>query len=606
MSEQSLRAALAEAGKSIKPPPKLSYSAWGKEHYRLVSGANVGRFRPWKFQEAWLDAFGDPLVERVSIIKCAQVGYTSCLTCSIGADAANDPTSVILLMPTDDDARGIVVDDIDPAFRDVPVLSDLMVQGRYDGRNTLTQRVLRGGGSLKVLSARAPRNLRRHRARKLYCDEVDGMEVTKEGDPIELAVNRTISFADRKIIMGSTPSDDVTSIIIRQYEQSNRQIFEVKCPHCEEFFELLWEHIAWEKGRPETVHAVCPSNGCIIEEKYKPAMVDGGHWRAQNPEIIKHVGFRINALVSLQPNSTWQDHVQSYEKARRAGPAQMQPFVNTVLGKPWSSAIDAVSEAELMSRVEPFRLRWDNDKAEWDAEIPTEVSFITAGVDVQGDRCEITFVGWSRNQRWILGHEVVRGATNLESTWSEVDSVLSTTWRHPLGGSIGVEAAGVDSGDGNRTQEVYNFVASRSGRKIVAIKGAAGARPAIKAAAKRSKKAGVIPYIVGVDGLKADILSATAAEKGQTGAFRFSDCLDEQWFMQFTAERRVVDYVSGRPVQKFERIQNRQAEALDCVVYALAVRGLCRFDFETRDRELAVKPALNKSTMKSSLSRLHG
>jgi phage terminase large subunit GpA-like protein len=596
-----------EAAKSLKPPPKLSYSQWATTHFRVVSGANVGRYRPWKFQRGWLDAMGDPLLERVSIIKAAQVGYTTALTASIGADAANDPTSVILLMPTDDDARGIIVDDIDPAFREVPALAGLMRTGRFDGRNTLTQRVMLGGGSLKVLAARSPRNLRRHRARKLYCDEVDGMEITKEGDPIDLAENRTISFADRKLVSGSTPKEEATSIITRRYRESDQRIFEVPCPQCGHCFELLWDHLAWEKGKPETVYAKCPESGCVIEEKHKPAMVEAGEWRATHPEVVGHAGFRINALVSLQANASWPKHVLAYEKAVRAGPAALQPFYNTVLGLAWSNTLEAVSEHELMARRENFGLRWNNDLSKWRVDIPAEVRYITAGVDVQHDRFETTLIGWSENQRWILGHEVTRGPTNLETTWSELDWLLSLRWPHPLGGEIGVEAAGIDSGDGNRTQFVYNFVVSRSARRIFAVRGDEGPRPVIKLGAKRKKGrySAVTPYIVGVDQVKADIITSVGAEKGTPGAFRFADCLDEEWFRQFTSERRAVEYKAGRPKVVFKRIENRAAEALDATVYGLAVRQLCRFDYAAREKALSIGPKIPRPSMKDALAKLH-
>jgi phage terminase large subunit GpA-like protein len=68
--------------------------------------------------------------------------------------------------------------------------------------------------------------------------------------------------------------------------------------------------------------------------------------------------------------------------------------------------------------------------------------------------------------------------------------------------------------------------------------------------------------------------------------FRYSEFLDEDWFRQFTAERRKVEYVKGRPVITFERIGYRAAEALDCVVYGLAVRAVCTFRFDDRQVEL--------------------
>lgn len=548
---------------------------------------------------------GDPLIERVSVIKSARTGYTKSVVAAIGAIAANDPGPIILLMPTDDDARGIAVDEIDPAFKESPALRGLMRVGRFDGRNTLTQRMMLGGGSLKILSAMAPRNLRRHTARYLFCDEVDGMKVTKEGDPTVIAIKRTTSFADRKIVMGSTPVDETTSLIIKRYEESDKRVFEIPCIHCRVPFELLWEHLDWEEGKPETVKAWCPSCHCEIDERHKPEMVEAGEWRATAPWVKGHAGFRLNALISMFANAAWPKLVEEYEIAKKNGPAAMQVFYNTVLGKVWSTAIDVVSESQLMARREDFGIAWDMDLSRWREQIPTEVAYITAGVDVQVDRLEIVFLGHSADHRWVLGHHIIWGNTLLKSTWEELRSVLATTWRHPLGGTIGAEAAAVDSGDGNRTQQVYDFCETTQGEKIFAIKGDDGPRRVLEVSKKRRRNRTAPLYIVGVDQVKTDVVTMLPKEKGEPQAFRLSNSLTEEFILQLNAERRVVVYKAGRPVITFERIGQRKAEALDALTYAIAIRQVCRFDFDKRYEELKGQPVQRKS-LKDIVSRLHG
>ena len=65
-------------------------------------------------------------------------------------------------------------------------------RSRGGERDTLTSRRF-ASGSLKVVAARAPRNLRRHTARILLVDEADAMEIGPEGYPIRLAERRTLS-----------------------------------------------------------------------------------------------------------------------------------------------------------------------------------------------------------------------------------------------------------------------------------------------------------------------------------------------------------------------------------------------------------------------------
>lgn len=612
MASEAVERLFGSVSRALRPPEVLSYSHWAMENFRLAGNtAAKGKFRPWKFQRGILDAIGDPLIERVTVIKSARTGFTVSLVAAIGAVAANDPSPIILLMPTDDDARGIVVDEIDPAFRDSPTLRALMQTGRFDGRNTLTQRALLGGGTLKVISARAPRNLRRHTTRFLFCDEVDGMEVTKEGDPIVLAEKRTISYPDRKIVIGSTPVDEATSIVLAKYGESDQRIFEIPCVECGDVFELLWENIDWIAGKPKTAVCVCPSCGSTIEEMHKPGMVEAGEWRAMAPEIERHAGFRMNALISQFSNVSWANLVEEWEKAEKGGPAAMQVFVNTNLGKAWSTTISYVSQDQLVARAEDFGIKWDVETGTWREDIPEQVAYITAGVDVQVDRLEITFMGYSPDERYVLGHHIVYGGTNLETTWEELHSVLTTTWRHPLGGQIGISAAGVDSGDGNRTQYVYDYCERTQGLKIVAIKGREGPIKVIEASKTRRRNRTAPLFIVGVDQVKTDILVTLPLERGKPQCFRFSNTLSEEWFRQVTAERRVVKIKSGnsakagRPEIVFERIKGRKAEALDTVVYGLAVKYLCKFDFETRYSELKGSPVERRS-LRDLSSRLNG
>jgi phage terminase large subunit GpA-like protein len=63
---------------------------------------------------------------------------------------------------------------------------------------------------------------------------------------------------------------------------------------------------------------------------------------------------------------------------------------------------------------------------------------------------------------------------------------------------------------------------------------------------------------------------------------------------------------TGRPYISFDRIGKRKAEALDSLVYAIAIRQVCRFDYEKRYEELKAKAAPPKKSLKDLVSRLHG
>ena len=240
------------------------------------------------------------------------------------------------------------------------------------------------------MAAKAPRNLRRHNVRVLLIDEADGMEPGPEGNPVVLAERRTMSFANRKIVMGSTPTLEETSNVLRSYATSDQRVFEVPCPECGEFTEILWQHIEWEPDKPETAAFRCPHCEETISERFKAGMMAAGRWRATCPDVKGHAGFRINALVSPHANASWSRLAAEF-LAAKGSPDTLQVFVNTILAQGWREESEAVDESALQARAEPFGLE----------NIPPGVLIVTAGVDVQDDRLETTFVGWSRDAvRW--------------------------------------------------------------------------------------------------------------------------------------------------------------------------------------------------------------
>jgi len=554
---------------ALVPPPRMSLSAWIEAEMRLPEDVSAlpGRVTLWPYQRGIADAISDPEIERVTIVKSVRVGFTTLMTGALASYVANEPSPILALLPTEADARDYMVSDLEPTFAATPSLAGLLTaDGGEGGRNTLLSRRF-PGGSLKVVAARAPRNLRRHNVRVLLIDEADAMEAGAEGSPILLAERRTLSFANRKIVMGSTPIHEETSNVLRAYAASDQRVFEIPCPHCGARFELLWRHIAWPDGAPERAYAACPANGCVIEERSKAAMVEAGAWRATAP-VTGHAGFRLNALISGLANASWGKLAAEFLAAKN-DPATLQVFVNTVLGQGWREAGEELNEAELAARAEPFGL---------DA-IPAEVLVVTVGVDVQHDRLELVFLGHGRTETFVLGSSVIWGAPDDETTWVELDDALRTVWRHPLGGSIRIDAAAIDSGDGATMDSVLAFCRPRFNRKIVAIKGATGARPAIAASSSKGSRL----FIVGVDGVKSQI--ANRLSRG--GSIRFSQNLDARFYEELASERLVVRYRRGAPVRSWDRIPGRRAEALDATVYALAVRGLVSVDLNRREAELA-------------------
>ena len=251
----------------LTPPERLTLSEWISREIRLPEGlcAAPGPMRLYPYQREIADAIGSGEYERVTLQKAARIGFSALVAAAIGHFCTNDPSPILCLLPVESDAKDFVRSDLEPLFAASPalrgVLSDAPTVGqRGKRRDTMLSRFF-PGGSLKIIASHAPRNLRRHTARCLFIDEADAMEAGDEGSPIDLVIKRTLTFSDRKIIMGSTPLDEETSNICRSYAASDMRVFETPCKACGTFTEILWQHIEWPPGEPEKAAYRCPHRG---------------------------------------------------------------------------------------------------------------------------------------------------------------------------------------------------------------------------------------------------------------------------------------------------------------------------------------------------------
>ena len=567
-------AAWSRAVEALRPPPIETLPEWIERVVRLPEGlsAEPGKVELWPVQVEVAKSIGDDAVERVTWLKSVRSGFTFLVACAVARHVLDDAAPIIVLMPTEADARGIMVDDIEPLFASSPELHGLLPEPARDerGRSTLLQRFY-PGGSVKAISSKAARNLRRHTARCVYADEVDAMECI-EGDPLKLAERRTLTYRNRKLVAGSSPKVEDTSLICKLYAESDQRIFEVACPQCSHRFELLWRHIEWPPDQPEVAHAVCPECGGVIEERDKPALVASGRWCATHPEITGHHGYRSNALVSTLANCAWGKLAREFIVAKDDSDL-LRAFTTTIFAEPWRDAVDDVDDTALAARAEAFDLD----------DIPPEVLAITVGCDLADDRIEASIVGHTKSgDALVLDHRILYGspADQRDEVWRELDELLRTRWKHPKGGQLKVDAACVDGGDGEHMDAVLAFCSARLRHRVFATKGVYGpGRPAIA----RSRGKGRALFILGSDTLKGQIINRLA--RGST--VRFGRDLGESYFLQLCSERRIVRMSRGRPVVRFERRPGMLAEALDCLALALGAKAALRLDLGTRETELA-------------------
>src|SRR5688572_16927725 len=77
---------------------------------------------------------------------------------------------------------------------------------------------------------------------------------------------RTLAQASRKIIVGSTPTEEGISVVERLYSESDQRAYEVPCSAYGAFREIMWEDIVCEiEHDPTTAKYLCGGCGILVD-----------------------------------------------------------------------------------------------------------------------------------------------------------------------------------------------------------------------------------------------------------------------------------------------------------------------------------------------------
>jgi len=597
---------------AYKPPPELTVSEWADRYGVLTaeSSAEPGRWRSYPYQLAIMDAFSHPLIERVTMMKSARVGFTKIIGHVIGYHMHMDPCSMMVVQPTIDDAEGWSKEDLQPMLTATPVLRRLVPEAKSrTSVNTITKKAF-PGGFLHIVGANSARGFRRITVRLVLFDEVDGYPPTagQEGDQIKLGTRRAETFWNRKIAIGSTPTVAGISRIEEHFECSSRGYFVLTCPDCggehvrgfraddvpEQRIEIRGEEIhvsylTWPDGEPQKAAWTCPDCGVLIGHDRHDAIMRRGYWKGDHWEwrdgkfefldgFDGHIGFHIWAGYSYSPNATPAHIAKEYLESRQDDD-QLKTFVNTVLGRCWEERGETIDGHMLIQRREAFK-----------APCPSGVTVLTAGLDVQSDRVEAEVVGWGEGeQAWSIDHVILPGDPSRPEVWEDVADLLRSAYRHESGMDLTISGACIDSG--YLTGHVYRFVREFRQSWVWPVKGMAGeGRPIVQPYTSRlqmlrKQRKRSQAEIVGVDEAKQLMYRKLATP----GLIHFPMERDLEYFEQLTAEKLVIRYKRGRPVREWHQIRPRN-EVLDCWIYALAALRLLDPDL----RKLRARLSHNK------------
>ncbi|WP_122532798.1 phage terminase large subunit family protein [Pseudomonas viridiflava] len=579
--------------RGLEPDPELWVDEWADEFMRIPR--DTGAAEPGQYRTARTPYAREPMrclspahpCKRVVTMVASQLMKTQIALNWIGALIHMSPSNILTLLPSLSLARRVSAR-ISKTISATPVLRDRVASARSrDARNTIDTKEFEGG-ALYATTAGSAANLAELSARFVYGDEVDrwDVDVDEEGDPIELAETRGSTFGrNAKFYFSSSPTIKGASRIADLFETSDQRYYYVPCPTCGHRQVLEWERLLYSPDF-STVHYQCAGSDCdvLIDEHHKGEMLAQGEWRSHAEGDGETVGFHLNALYAPLGWTSWVTLAKQYEKAKKAqdrGDLEpMQVFYNTRLAKVWDSAQEQTKADVLQARalLENYVL----------GSMPSGVLSLTASVDVQANRLEMMVVGWGEGmERWIVDFQVIMGDPADDRTWLVLDEKLKERYRHPCGVSLAILATGVDSG-GHHTHEVYQFCRVRRWRNIFAIKGASkSGKPVIAQRPSlvdvtwkgQTERNGAELWMVGTDTAKDWIYNRYQLESGP-GALHFARDLPADFFAQCVAERKVARYVKGFKRIEWVKGKAERNEALDLLVYSLAMAhylGLHRY-----------------------------
>jgi len=582
--------------RGLRPDPLLTVSQWADQR-RILSSKSSSEHGPWQtsrtpyLRKPMDDLSATSKVREVVLVFGAQMGKSEMLNNWMGYAMDIQPAPTLFVQPTIDLAKRYSKMRIAPMIEATPSLQEKVKAPRErDSGNTQLMKEF-AGGFLILGGANAASGLASMPIRFLAGDEIDRWpaDVDEEGSPLAIVEARTRTFGMRaKKCWTSTPTIAGRSAIWNKWEDSNKQLLKVPCPHCGHRQLLSWDRISYDPkdpGLPNTLRTppimFCEECGAGIEEDtkawwYDPEVFDDDWWEAEFPDRLTQ-GYHLSGLYSPLGWFSWTEAAVGYEKAKD-NPADMKPWQNTVLAECYNDDGEAPDWEALYNRREDYEL----------GTVPDKVVFITCGVDVQKDRLELEVVGWGPGmESWSLDFQVLAGDTAETEVWRELSKFIQSEFGRGDGQRLPIRMTAIDSGF--RSEEVKRWVRKQAGSRVIAVKGVESQVSVIGTPSRvevlrngKALRGGVKIWPVGVSTAKGELYGWLRRRLPEDDDLPHGWCHfpmhGEEYFRQLCAER-LTNTIDRRGYTKFEWIKTRpRNEALDCRVYARAAAALVGAD----------------------------
>ena len=592
---------------AIDPPPSMTVGEWA-EAKRQVSpesgspypGAWSNELAPYGVEIMECLSFSHPCRE-VSLKKSHQIAGTEFGVNLFGYVVDLHPSPVVIVLPTLDEAKKYDNIKLQPTIEATPALRAKVREqkSRDSTGSTMSFKRFRGG-FCQLTGANSSTGLQMISGRVLIAEEISEWpaDAGNRGDPLAQAEKRLTAWSRRgqKKYFSSTPHIKGDCRISDKYEASDQRRYYVPCPHCGVHQVLVWGQMKWRsETAPHGAHYVCAANGCVIEHYEKREMVARGRWvktypddgaepgKTIDPEDLE--GYCARASKGRQPGFAiwqayspfvdWGDTIHNWLEAKDK-PLKEKTFTQQDLGEPYEESADAPDFEKLFLRRADYKFRV----------VPPGGLFITAGVDVQGNRLEFAVYAWGIGlTSWLIDKDVILGDPADDAVWRKLDDILERRYEDQLGNLWPIDAFGVDAGYLSNRVYLFSRRHSHNG-KVYALDGRDGWKlPAIGTPTKKAitfsgKKMGTAQlWPVGGWDMKSELyasLRKTIEGPDEDGHWRpgtahaQEDC-DQEHFKQLTVEFLAEVEKNGRMTRVWKQSSGQANEQHDMAVYARAL-----------------------------------
>ena len=595
------RAAAAGLATLRRPEPQ-ALSSWAENHFYLSAESSYVEM-PWQclgFQRGLMDLMSNDDIQELWVRKSARVGYTKCILAASQYFAAHKKRNIAIWQPTDADRDEFVKTEVEPAIRDNPEIRNIFPAFEKKSKhNTLALKQFTGS-SLHLRGGKAAKNYRRLTVDVAIVDELDGFDqdIEKEGPPHQLARRRTQLSDFRKFIAGSTPHIKGLSMIEAGEEKCDVRLrWHFPCPHCkhEQVLHfggkdteggLKWAESEDRKHSAASTAYECESCGGQFTHQHYAANAHLGRWMTADGDIWldKHGVFRgadderidtprtvgIHIWAGMSEMVPWSDIVAEWF-AVKEDRKELQGFVNLTLGEAWE--VDGVEQLD-------YQMMHRTRREHYEHEVPDDVNVITCGIDHQDDRFEFGWCGWAAGEEcWHLSYQALYGDLAKPLIWEKLAEALQRQFRKKSGDLIQTTLAVIDHG-GHYSKDVVELSRRMGPLFLIPAKGRSTYGQPVVTMPRKKNADGVYLSLVGTDTAKNLMHQRLQIQDPGPGYIHWpvTDEFDEQYFRQFSAEKRIPKWTAGKKRYVWDS-EGRRNEAWDVALLNLVAVHILQSSF---------------------------